>query len=97
MAIQKKVSDVNTALDTSKKPPKTKDTKKKSKKTEDPAKDKKVGYFRGSWRELKRVTWPGRKESWIMTFGVIVFTLLFTAYTTGLDFILERVVRQIFL
>lgn len=96
MAIEKKVKDVKTTLSKERRLPgdKTKSTKKK---TEDVSIDNKVGYFRGSWRELKRVTWPGRKEAWKMTFAVIAFTIIFSVFTTGLDFLIEKVVRQIFL
>lgn len=98
MAIQKKASNnkVKSALTKERNLPG--DSSKSTKKTDDASAEKEsVGYIKGSWRELRRVTWPGRKEAWKMTFAVIVFTILFTAYTTGLDFILEKVVRQIFL
>ncbi len=33
-------------------------------------------YFVGSWRELRQVRWPNRKQTWAMTLAVILFSLL---------------------
>jgi preprotein translocase SecE subunit len=32
-------------------------------------------YFVGSWRELRQVRWPNRKQTWAMTLAVILFSL----------------------
>lgn len=32
-------------------------------------------YFVGSWRELRMVRWPNRKQTWAMTLAVILFSL----------------------
>lgn len=32
-------------------------------------------YFVGSWRELRQVRWPNRKQTWAMTFAVLLFSL----------------------
>ena len=32
-------------------------------------------YFVGSWRELRLVRWPNRKQTWAMTLAVILFSL----------------------
>lgn len=55
------------------------------------------GYFVGAWRELKEVSWPNRKTAWKLTFTVIVFAVLFAAFTSGLDYGFEKLARQIFL
>lgn len=55
------------------------------------------GYFINSWRELKNVTWPGRKQAWKLTFVVILFSVFFALFTTGLDWVFERIAKQIFL
>ncbi len=34
------------------------------------------GYFVGSWRELRQVRWPNRKQTWALTLAVILFSLL---------------------
>lgn len=32
-------------------------------------------YFVGSWRELRMVRWPNRKQTWAMTLAVLLFSL----------------------
>lgn len=56
-----------------------------------------VGYVRDSWTELRKVTWPGRKESIRLTIAVVVFTGVYTAYTSVVDFGFQQVVEQLFL
>lgn len=55
------------------------------------------GYFINSWRELKNVKWPSRKEAWKLTFAVIIFSVVFAAFLTALDFAFERLAKVIFL
>ena len=43
------------------------------------------GYFAGAWYELRQVHWPDRKNSWALTAGLIVFTLLFITIILLLD------------
>ena len=54
-----------------------------------------LNYFKNSWAELKRVTWPNRKESVRLTIAVILFTAVFTAITAvadaGFSWVVERV------
>lgn len=33
-------------------------------------------YFKGSWHELKQVRWPDRKQTWVLTIAVLVFSLV---------------------
>lgn len=33
------------------------------------------GYFVGSWKELRQVRWPNRKQTWALTLAVILFSL----------------------
>lgn len=42
-------------------------------------------YFKGSWHELRQVRWPNRKQTWVLTLAVIVFSLLLG----GLIFVLD--------
>lgn len=35
-----------------------------------------VGYIRASFRELKFVKWPSRKDAWSMTLAVIIYSIL---------------------
>lgn len=55
------------------------------------------GYFVDSFRELKKVTWPDRKTAWKLTLVVIVFSVVFSAFTTLLDVGFERLAKLIFL
>lgn len=55
------------------------------------------GYFVDSFRELKKVTWPDRKTSWKLTGVVIVFSVIFSAFTALLDVGFEKLAKQIFL
>jgi len=47
-------------------------------------------------QELKRVTWPSRREVYATTFVVIVTSIFFGVYLWGLDLVLSRIVTWIF-
>ncbi|MBP6880168.1 preprotein translocase subunit SecE [Candidatus Saccharibacteria bacterium] len=58
-----------------------------SKASDKPSLDDKIKtYFKGSVSEIRKVTWPGRKESWNLTISVLVFSGLFAAFTTVIDY-----------
>lgn len=42
-------------------------------------------YLVGSWSELRQVRWPNRKQTWVLTVAVIVFSL----FLGGLIFLLD--------
>ena len=46
--------------------------------------------------ELKRVTWPSRKEVYATTIVVILFSVFFGLYLFILDFGIDRAVQWIF-
>lgn len=54
-------------------------------------------YVKESWRELRKVTWPSRKESIVLTLAVIVFTAMFALFTVIADFGINEVVERILL
>ena len=54
-------------------------------------------YVSESFTELKKVTWPSRKESLKLTFAVIVFTTIFTIFMSVADFGIGQVVERILL
>ncbi len=54
-------------------------------------------YFRNSFKELRQVTWPGRKETWKLTFAVLVFAVVFSLFIGVVDFGLDKVIRRIVL
>ena len=48
-------------------------------------------YFRNSWRELKQVTWPDRKQTAQLTFAVFVFAMVFGILVAVTDYGLDRI------
>ena len=54
-------------------------------------------YFRESWGEIKKVTWPNRKETLKLTFAVILFTAVFTIFMSLTDVGVSNVVERILL
>ena len=46
--------------------------------------------------ELKRVSWPSRKEVYATTFVVILTSIFFGVYLFGLDMLFNTVVQWIF-
>lgn len=54
-------------------------------------------YFRSSWRELKLVKWPTIKQSYQLTFAVIVFAFVFGITIAIVDFGLDKLFKDILL
>ena len=54
-------------------------------------------YIRSSWRELKLVTWPNRRESRRLTFAVLAFAVVFGALIASLDYGLSHLFKAILL
>ena len=46
--------------------------------------------------ELKRVTWPSRKEVYATTLVVILVSVFFAAYLASVDWVLSHIVNWIF-
>jgi preprotein translocase subunit SecE len=53
-------------------------------------------FFQEVRSELKRVTWPSRREVYATTVVVILTSILFGVYLWGLDLILSAAVEWIF-
>lgn len=68
---------------------KAKEVKKAEKQAE--KKEKKVGYFRGSFQEIRQVRWPNRKETWKMTLSVIVYVIILAVAIMLLDALLQLI------
>ena len=47
-----------------------------------------IGFMREAKAELKKVTWPTRRQMWYWTLVVIVFTLFVSLYLGLIDFLL---------
>lgn len=56
-----------------------------------------INYFRQSWRELRQVTWPGRRETAKLTSAVFVFAVIFGLVITLTDYGLDKLFKKILL
>jgi preprotein translocase subunit SecE len=54
-------------------------------------------YFRNSFRELRQVTWPNRKQSRQLTVAVIIFSVIFGVMIAIVDFGLDKVFKKVIL
>lgn len=54
-------------------------------------------YFRKSWKELRQVTWPKRRESIQLTGAVLVFSAIFGVVIALVDFGLDKLFKQVLL
>jgi len=51
-----------------------------------------VRYFRETWFELKKVSWPSRREGFNLTLMVIVVTTFLSIILAVIDFGFEKLV-----
>jgi preprotein translocase SecE subunit len=56
-----------------------------------------IGYFVSSWREVRKVDWPNRRETAKLTFAVFVFALTFGLVVAAVDAGLDKVFKQLLL
>ncbi len=54
-------------------------------------------YFRNSWRELRLVTWPSRRETWKLTAAVFMFAIIFGLIIAITDYGLDKLFRKVIL
>jgi preprotein translocase SecE subunit len=54
-------------------------------------------YFINSWREVRQVTWPGRRETWRLTSAVFIFAIIFGALVAGVDKVLDIIFKHLVL
>ena len=54
-----------------------------------------VGYFKEVVRELKKVSWPSRKQTVNKTILVIVISILLAVYLGGLDFAFQKLTETL--
>lgn len=50
-------------------------------------------YFRDAWNELRKVTWPSRKELWNNTLTVLVVIALAGVFLGAVDLLLTFLVN----
>ncbi len=54
-----------------------------------------VQFVKEAWQELKKVNWPGRKETLGGTGVVLILVVIISIFLGLIDFSLSRLVRQI--
>ena len=54
-------------------------------------------YFRQSWKELRQVTWPTRRESLQLTSAVVIFSVIFGVLIALVDLGLDKIFKQVLL
>lgn len=54
-------------------------------------------YFRESFKELREVTWPNRKETFQLTVAVFVFAIIFGVIITITDYGLDKLFKKVLL
>jgi preprotein translocase SecE subunit len=54
-------------------------------------------YFINSWREVRQVTWPSRRETWRLTAAVFVFAIVFGALVAVVDKGLDEIFKKLIL
>ncbi|HSW66815.1 MAG TPA: preprotein translocase subunit SecE [Bacillota bacterium] len=54
-------------------------------------------YFRNSFKELRQVTWPSRRESFQLTGAVLVFASIFGIAIALVDYGLDKLFKQVLL
>jgi preprotein translocase subunit SecE len=55
-----------------------------------------VGFVKESWQELKKVTWPSRKEIWTSSLVVIFVAVLFMLLISGADWCIHLLLKQFY-
>jgi preprotein translocase subunit SecE len=54
-------------------------------------------YFRNSWKELRKVKWPTRKETAKLTLAVFTFAIVLAMIVTVTDYGLDKLLRKVIL
>lgn len=54
-------------------------------------------YFINSWRELRLVQWPNRRETRRLTLAVFIFAIVFGAMVAGVDKGLDELFKKVIL
>ncbi len=52
-------------------------------------------YLKGAYTEVKKVTWPTKKETWRKSWIVIWFSLGFAIFLGSLDYIMNEIIEII--
>lgn len=52
-------------------------------------------YIRNSWRELRRVSWPNRRQTFALVWAVIVFSIVFGLLIAAVDYGLDKLFKEL--
>jgi len=55
-----------------------------------------IGFVKESWQELKKVTWPSRKEIWTSSLVVVFVAMLFMMLIAGEDWCIHLLLKQLY-
>lgn len=56
-----------------------------------------LSYFRESWKELRKVTWPNRKQTLQLSLAVFAFAFVFSVVVAITDYGLDKIFRKVLL
>lgn len=54
-----------------------------------------IKYLRGVRAEFRKVTWPKRREAWRLTLAVMIFSVVFAAFVTIVDYGISTVFEKV--
>ncbi len=54
-------------------------------------------YLVNSWREVRQVAWPNRRETWRLTLAVFIFAVVFGSLVAGVDKGLDLLFKKVIL
>lgn len=54
-------------------------------------------FFKEAWQELRQVEWPDKKQTFKLTMAVFIFSVIFGAIITVVDYGLGKVFRKVFI
>ena len=54
-------------------------------------------YFAGAWKEVRQVSWPGRRETRQLTLAVFAFAFVFGLIITITDYGLDKIFKKVIL
>jgi preprotein translocase SecE subunit len=56
-----------------------------------------LNYFKESWKELGKITWPTRKQAVRLTVAVAVFSIIFGAFMGAIDYGFAELAKRVFI
>ena len=54
-------------------------------------------YIKNSWREVRQVTWPNRRETWRLTIAVFIFAIVFGGLVALVDKGIDQIFKEVVL